>query len=103
MTRLPLFPPPGHPSHAFTLQLARAGRILFGSDVPNVAMRLEEQMAGVVRLFGSDADRAALDAGRDWTELGVSERGEGDALGEVFGRAARRLVAGVRVERKAGL
>lgn len=59
-------------------------------------LSLEEQLKGIVEIFGSDADRAALARGESWRSLGIERRGEGDALREVLGLAAKRLVADVR-------
>ncbi|GAA97066.1 hypothetical protein E5Q_03741 [Mixia osmundae IAM 14324] len=58
--------------HEKLLQLARQGRVLFGSDVPNVAIRVEDQVRDVVR----------------WTS------GDSVALDMILGGAAKKLLDG---------
>ncbi len=76
------------------IELAKQGKILFGSDLPNVAMQLDEIVHKITAVFdvegrfaGGKAPTSLADAGK-----------EGDPLYEVFFGAANRLVSQVKPE-----
>lgn len=108
VTRLVGYPRPGgaggseeQEAYDRLLSLAKQGRILLGTDLPNVALELSDQIRSIWQIFGNDQERERLASGESWRELrrdGKMGMGKGDAVWEVLCGAATRLVENVRSE-----
>lgn len=94
VTHCVAFPPRTHPQHAVLLSLANQGRVLFGSDFPNVAVKLEEQIQHVFRTFAKPQWSAPSDRQEWWKERAHAQEA-GQAVTEVLGDAAQRLLRAV--------
>ena len=77
------------------MQMATTGRVLFGSDMPNVAMPLADQIQAVYHTF-SDAHWFAPTTESWWTSRDEARRA-GKAVEQVLCGAATTLLAGVDV------
>lgn len=104
VTRPPAYPARGTAAHDELLRLARNGRVLFGSDLPNTAVLLEDQIAGIYATFAEQGWAPPTQrggggggSGEDWWKKRSTAARAGKAVEEVLGAAARRLVGGVDV------
>lgn len=83
-------PPPTSAPASTILSLALSGRILFGSDAPNVAISVSDSVRRI-QLWIHAAARAS--GKQDWREEA------GRATDEVLGLAAERLLDSVQARR----
>lgn len=101
VTRSVPFPQPSSEAYEDVMGLARKGRILMGTDLPNVSQKLERTIRDTVYVFGDDQDRKKLgDGDSGWMEMSeeLRKKGEGNAIYELLCGAAERLVKGVRLD-----
>ena len=82
------------PHYDYMIKLAREGRMLFGSDLPNVAMQLPDVVRGNTQVFDVDCKFTGGRVPQSLEEAGK----EGDPLYELFYGAATRLVREVQPE-----
>lgn len=95
VTVVPNYPPRSHPLHADLIDLAKRGKILFGSDMPNVAVSLPDQIQAVFDTFAEVGwTRPSQD--KWWTQRKEAQRA-GKAVEQVLFGAAQRLVEQVDV------
>lgn len=93
------YPPKSHPQYADIIQLATEGRIMFGSDFPNVAVSIEKQIRYVFDIFatskGWESRKRELDQDNvvKWWHERQFALEAGRAVVEVLGDAALRILA----------
>lgn len=97
VTKFPAYPPASHALHQDLLELATKGRILFGTDMPNVAIALPEQIQAVFHTFAGKDWKAPL-TDRWWTRKEEARRA-GPAVEQVLFAAANKLLAEVDVSK----
>jgi len=97
VTRVPAYPPPSHALHAPLMKLARGGRVLFGSDLPNVAVTLPDQIQTVFHTF-ADQHWFPPTKSRWWTDKREAQRA-GKAVEQILFGAATSLLAQVDVSK----
>lgn len=107
VTRTVPYPTPSSAStesYRDLMNLAKQGRVLFGSDLPNVSVTIQETIRQTIITFGNDQDRETLskvkEGDLDWLRESQEyiRRGEGDPVYEVLFGAQKRLVDGVKID-----
>ncbi|UZJ56555.1 hypothetical protein CBS101457_005875 [Exobasidium rhododendri] len=107
VTKFPAYPPPSHSLHSPLMALARNGRIMFGSDLPNVAVPLSDQIQAVFHTFGDPqwsppSNPHSSDNALSWWTSKEEAHRAGRAVEQVLFGAATSLLARVDIS-KAGV
>lgn len=97
VTRTPQYPPRSHPLYTDLINLAKQGRILFGTDMPNVAVPLAKQIQIVFQTF-ANKDWIRPTSNKWWTKRQEAQRA-GSAVEEVLFGAARKLLSQVDISK----
>ncbi|PWN38569.1 uncharacterized protein FA14DRAFT_153890 [Meira miltonrushii] len=94
------YPPKSHSQYPDLIRLAKEGKVLFGTDFPNVAVSIEEQIKYIFDTFATDESwkqkRKELEAketaeGLKWWQYKEYAQQAGKAVVEVLGDAALRI------------
>jgi hypothetical protein len=94
---VPNYPPRSHPLHADLMQLAKRGKILFGSDMPNVAVPLADQIQAVYNTFADETwTKPTYD--KWWIQKEEAHKA-GKAVEQVLFAAANSLISSVDVSK----
>jgi len=97
VTVVPKYPPRSHPLHADLMQLAKNGKVLFGSDMPNVAVSLPDQIQAVYNTFAEESwTRPTYD--KWWIHKKEAQRA-GKAVEQVLFAAAHSLLSNIDVSK----
>lgn len=95
------YPPKSHSQYPDLIRLAEEGRVLFGSDFPNVAVSIEEQIKYIFDTFATaeswkekrrEFEAKELDEGLKWWQYKEFAQQAGKAVVEVLGDAALRIL-----------
>lgn len=96
VTHCVAYPPSSHHLHEPMQDLARSGRILFGSDFPNVVVTLDDQIKHVYKTF-ADPTWTQPSTANWWLDRREAQRA-GNGVTSVLGIAAARLQAKFKPE-----